>query len=50
MHLLPNQAAEEDDYDRLPEPIKLSYTRQEYLWLSDEEKAGLITLECEPEW
>ena len=42
--------ASQDDYDRLPEPIKLSYTRVEYLWLSDEEKASLEQKECEPEW
>jgi len=42
--------ASQDDYDRLPEPIKLSYTRAEYLWLSDEEKASLEQKECEPEW
>ena len=39
-----------DDYDELPEPIKLSYTRAEYLWLSDAEKATLVQQECEPEW
>ena len=39
-----------DDYAQLPEPIKLSYTRQEYLWLSDSEKATLVQQECEPEW
>lgn len=39
-----------DDYDRLPEPIKLSYTRVEYLWLPDEAKANLEQNECEPEW
>lgn len=42
--------ASQDDYDRLPEPIKLSYTRAEYLWLSDDEKAVLEQKECEPEW
>ncbi len=42
--------ASQDDYDRLPEPIKLSYTRAEYLWLSDEEKANLEQKECDPEW
>jgi hypothetical protein len=41
---------QDDDYDRLPEPIKASYTRLEYLWLSDAEKATLVQHECEPEW
>lgn len=40
----------ESDYDRLPEPVKMIYTQQEYLWLSDAEKANLIQQECEPEW
>lgn len=41
---------DESDYDRLPEPVKMIYTQQEYLWLSDAEKAVLIQQECEPEW
>lgn len=41
---------ENDDYAQLPEPIKQIYSRAEYLWLSDEEKARLIEQECEPEW
>ena len=40
----------DDDYAQLPEPIKLSYSRAEYLGLSDAEKANLIQQECEPEW
>lgn len=39
----------EEPYDQLPEPIKRSYTRDEYLWLSDAEKATLVQRECEPE-
>ena len=39
-----------DDYQLLPEPIKQIYSRAEYLWLSDEQKARLIEQECEPEW
>ena len=52
MPTLPSQLLEpaEDDYDRLPEPIKATYTRVEYLWLSDAEKSRLIETECEPEW
>lgn len=40
----------QDEYDALPDPIKDIYSRQEYLWLSDEQKASLIDQECEPEW
>lgn len=53
MPIQPSQPLErmpEDDYDRLPEPIKATYTRAEYLWLSDAEKSRLIETECEPEW
>jgi hypothetical protein len=38
-----------DPYDALPESIKSVYSREEYMWLSDEQKGGLIDLECEPE-
>lgn len=37
------------DYDRLPESIKALYTPEQYLWLSDYEKATLIQRETEPE-
>ena len=40
----------QDDYEQLPEPIKMIYTRTEYLWLSDAEKADLVQRECEPEF
>lgn len=40
----------QDDYEQLPEPIKMLYTRVEYLWLSDTEKAGIVQRECEPEF
>ena len=40
----------QDDYEQLPEPIKMLYTRVEYLWLSDSEKAGIVQRECEPEF
>lgn len=40
----------QDDYEQLPEPIKMIYTRVEYLWLSDTEKAGIVQRECEPEF
>ena len=42
--------AEQDDYEQLPEAIKQTLSRIEYLWLSDAEKSTLITQECEPEW
>lgn len=38
-----------DDYKNLPACIQALYTRTQYLWLSDEEKAGLIQAETEPE-
>ena len=38
-----------DEYDALPEPIKLYHTREQWLWLSDMEKARLIQDETEPE-
>ena len=38
-----------DDYESLPDSIKMNYTRKEYLWLSDGEKARLIQTETEPE-
>ena len=49
LHDMPEELGQ-DDYDALPEPIKLSYTRAEFMWLSDAEKANLVTMECEPEW
>lgn len=39
-----------DSYDQLPECIRQYYSRNEYLWLSDDQKAQLIEQECEPEW
>lgn len=39
-----------EDYDRLPEPIKQTFSRREFLWMSDEQKARLTEQECEPEW
>ena len=38
-----------DGYDSLPEPIKASYTRQQWLWLSASEKKNLLKAECEPD-
>lgn len=39
----------EDQYDALPISIRVLYTREEYLWLSDAEKANLIRMETEPD-
>lgn len=40
---------ENSEYDRLPEPIKVIYSEQQYLWLSDDDKINLIQRETEPE-
>jgi hypothetical protein len=37
-------------YEALPESIKATMTRKEYLWLTDAQKADLIRVETEPEW
>ncbi len=39
----------QQQYDDLPDGIKGSYSRTEYAWLSDQEKATLIERECEPD-
>ena len=41
---------EPDAYDRLPESIKCSYSRKEWLWLSDRDKYDLVGRETEPEY
>lgn len=46
----PRLDPDNDDYACLPESIKSIYSRQEYLWLSEKQKADLIQQECEPEW
>lgn len=40
---------EKDDYEELPECIRQYYTRDEYLWLSDGQKAAIEREETEPE-
>lgn len=45
----PEANREEDDYDRLPEAVRFSISRQDFLWLSDESKARLVQNECEPD-
>lgn len=37
------------EYDALPESIRMVYSYEQYLWLSDREKAHLIQAETEPE-
>ena len=39
-----------DPYDQLPESIRQYYSRREYLWLTDAQKADLMQRETEPEW
>ena len=54
MRPLPDSVIEaielDDEYERLPEPIKMIVSRKEYLWLTDERRANLIQEECDPEW
>lgn len=38
-----------DDYDRLPMAIKQYYSRSEYLWLTESQKAELQRTETEPD-
>lgn len=38
-----------DPYDELPEPVRMTLTRREYLWLSDDEKARLVQSLCDPD-
>lgn len=40
---------EDDEYLNLPTPIQMRYTKREWLWLSDEEKARLMDTETEPD-
>jgi hypothetical protein len=43
------EKSDQDDYEKLPASIQAIYSRKEWLWLSDAEKAGLVERECEPE-
>lgn len=47
---LAGHTASSDDYEALPEPIKLGLTREEFMWLTDDQKATLVQQECDPEW
>lgn len=48
--VLTNRNGRDDEYEALPDSIRQYYSRQEYLWLSDQQKADLIQQETEPEW
>lgn len=37
-------------YDGLPEAIKDQYTYEQWMWLSDAQKARLESVSTEPEW
>lgn len=39
----------DDPYEALPASIKAVYSHEQYLWLTDTEKANLIRNETEPE-
>lgn len=45
-----NSTTASDPYEQLPEAVRQYYSRSEYLWLSDDQKAHLIENETEPEW
>lgn len=42
-------APDQSEYLALPEAIRLLYTWEQYLWLSDDEKGRLLQTETEPE-
>ena len=48
--ILPPQDGPNDDYARLPLCVQQYYSRDQYLWLTNEQQAGLIQHETEPEW
>jgi hypothetical protein len=37
------------EYDKLPEGVKLEYSFEEWMWLSDHEKTTLVSRETSPE-
>lgn len=43
-------ASPNDEYATLPESIRVLYSREEYLWLTDGQKARLEQRETEPDW
>ncbi len=38
-----------DAYDKLPLSIQCMYSRREWMWMSDAQKADLVTNECQPD-
>ena len=40
---------DDDEYANLPTPIQMRYTREQWLWLSDDEKVRLMANETEPD-
>jgi hypothetical protein len=36
-------------YAALPEAVRVAYSEEQWLWLSDREKAQLVQRECDPE-
>ncbi len=51
MNLLEELASVEecDEYDKLPHSIKSTFSRKEWAWLSEDQKANLSIDELEPE-
>jgi hypothetical protein len=43
------QPEHHDEYDDLPVGIKSSMTREEYMWLTEEQKSDLVRSFCEPD-
>lgn len=39
----------DESYDTLPECVRQYYSREEYRWLTDSQKAALMRREIEPE-
>lgn len=39
-----------DPYAALPLAIRMRYSRAEYMWLTDADKATLLQRECEPDF
>jgi len=39
-----------DDYDSLPEAIRQFYTKQQWEWMTDDQKKSIVQDNTEPEW
>lgn len=48
-HVIENIMAR-DPYDELPDCIRINMTKQQWMWLSDAEKANLVQRETECEY